>query len=36
MGRDPATGGPLRIPAKTAVKMRIAKEAKEAIVPRRK
>ena len=36
MGRNPATGEPLRIPAKTVVRMRIAKAAKEAIVPGRK
>jgi DNA-binding protein HU-beta len=36
MGRNPATGEPLKIPAKTVVKMRIAKAAKEAIVPGRK
>jgi DNA-binding protein HU-beta len=33
MGRNPATGEAIRIPAKTVVKMRIAKAAKEAIVP---
>jgi DNA-binding protein HU-beta len=36
MGRNPATGEPLRIPAKTVVKMRVAKAAKDAIVPKRK
>ena len=36
MGRNPATGEPLKIPAKTVVKMRVAKAAKEAIVPGRK
>ena len=36
MGRNPATGEPLRIPAKTVVRMRVAKAAKEAIVPGRK
>ncbi|MGA2957137.1 MAG: HU family DNA-binding protein [Thermodesulfobacteriota bacterium] len=36
MGRNPATGEPLRIPAKTVVKMRVAKAAKEAIVPGKK
>ena len=36
MGRNPATGEALRIPAKTVVKMRVAKAAKEAIVPGRK
>ena len=33
MGRNPATGATIKIPAKTVVKMRIAKAAKEAIVP---
>ena len=36
MGRNPATGEPLKIPAKTVVKMRVAKAVKEAIVPGRK
>ena len=36
MGRNPATGAEIKIPAKTVVKMRIAKAAKEAIVPGRK
>ena len=36
MGRNPATGKALRIPAKTVVKMRVAKAAKEAIAPRKK
>jgi DNA-binding protein HU-beta len=36
MGRNPATGEPLKLPAKTVVKMRVAKAAKEAIVPARK
>ena len=36
MGRNPATGEPLKIRAKTVVKMRIAKAAKEAIVPPKK
>ena len=36
MGRNPATGAAIRIPAKTVVKMRIAKAAKEAIVPGKK
>jgi DNA-binding protein HU-beta len=36
MGRNPATGATIKIPAKTVVKMRIAKAAKEAIVPKRK
>jgi DNA-binding protein HU-beta len=33
MGRNPATGAEIKIPAKTGVKMRIAKAVKEAIVP---
>ena len=36
MGRNPATGATIKIPAKTVVKMRIAKAAKEAIVPKKK
>ena len=36
MGRNPATGKAIKIPAKTVVKMRIAKAAKEAIVPGKK
>ncbi len=36
MGRNPATGATIKIPAKTVVKMRIAKACKEAIVPGRK
>jgi len=36
MGRNPATGEAIKIPAKTVVKMRIAKAAKEAIVPPKK
>jgi len=36
MGRNPATGEPINIPAKTVVKMRIAKAAKEAITPSKK
>ena len=36
IGRNPATGATIKIPAKTVVKMRVAKAAKEAIVPRRK
>jgi DNA-binding protein HU-beta len=33
MGRNPATGEAIKIPAKTVVRMRVAKAAKEAIVP---
>jgi len=36
MGRNPATGEPIKIPAKTVVKMRVAKAAKKAIVPGKK
>ena len=35
-GRNPATGEEINIPAKTVVKMRIAKACKEAIVPPQK
>ncbi len=34
-GRNPATGESIKIPAKTVVKMRIAKACKDAIVPSR-
>jgi len=33
MGRNPGTGEVIKIAAKTVVKMRVAKAAKEAIVP---
>lgn len=33
MGRNPATGEAIRIPAKKALKFRIAKAAKDAILP---
>jgi DNA-binding protein HU-beta len=33
VGRNPATGQPINIPAKTVVKMRVAKACKDAIVP---
>lgn len=36
MGRNPATGESIKIPAKTVVKMRIAKACKDAIVPPKK
>ena len=36
MGRNPATGATIKIPAKTVVKMRIAKACKDAIVPGKK
>ena len=32
-GRNPATGEEIRIPAKTVVKMRVAKACKDAVVP---
>jgi len=35
MARNPATGEPLRIPAKTEVEMRVAKAGKDAMVPKR-
>jgi len=36
IGRNPATGEEIKIPAKTVVKMRIAKACKDAIVPPKK
>ena len=36
VGRNPATGEPINIPAKTVVKIRVAKAFKEAIVPPKK
>src|ERR1051325_8678860 len=36
MGRNPATGEAIKIPAKKAVKLRVAKAAKDAIVPKKK
>ena len=35
MGRNPQTGEPIKIPARTVVKFRVAKVAKEAIAPRK-
>lgn len=35
-GRNPATGEEIRIPAKKVLKFRIAKQAKDAIVPDKK
>jgi DNA-binding protein HU-beta len=35
MGRNPKTGETMKIPAKTVVKMRLAKACKEAIVPKK-
>ena len=36
IGRNPATGQPIKIPAKKVVKFRLAKAAKDAIVPPKK
>jgi DNA-binding protein HU-beta len=36
MGRNPTTGQAIKIPAKTVVKFRVAKAAKDAIVPNSK
>ena len=36
MGRNPATGEPIKIPAKTAVKFYLAKAAKDAVSPKGK
>ena len=36
MGCNPATGEKIKIPPKTMVKMRVAKAAKDAIVPGKK
>jgi DNA-binding protein HU-beta len=36
MGRNPATGAAIKIPAKKVLKFRIAKAAKDAIVPGKK
>jgi DNA-binding protein HU-beta len=36
MGRNPGTGEAIKIPAKTVVKMRVAKACKDAIVPGKK
>ena len=33
MGRNPATGATIKIPAKTVVKFRVAKAAKDSVVP---
>ena len=35
MGRNPKTGETIQIPAKTVVKFRVAKAAKEAILPKK-
>jgi DNA-binding protein HU-beta len=36
MGRNPQTGEAIKIPARTVVRMRVAKAAKETIIPGRK
>ena len=36
MGRNPQTGEPIKIPAKTVVKFRVAKAAKDVISPPKK
>lgn len=36
MGRNPATGEAIKIPAKTVVKFRVAKACKDSIVPPKK
>ena len=36
LGRNPATGESIKIPAKKVVKFRVAKAAKDAIVPPKK
>ena len=35
VGRNPATGEAIKIPAKTVVKARIAKQLKDAVLPRK-
>ena len=35
MGRNPATGEAIKIPAKTVVKARIAKQLKDSVLPRK-
>ncbi len=35
LGRNPATGEQIKIPAKTVVKARIAKQMKDAVLPRK-
>ena len=36
MGRNPATGKPIKIPAKRVLKFRVAKAANDAILPKKK
>jgi DNA-binding protein HU-beta len=35
IGRNPATGAQIKIPAKTVVKFRVAKACKDAVVPKK-
>ena len=35
LGRNPATGAEIKIPAKTAVKFRVAKACKDAVAPQK-
>jgi DNA-binding protein HU-beta len=35
MGRNPRTGEPIKIPAKTVLKFRIAKSMKDAVLPKK-
>ena len=35
MGRNPATGEPIKIPAKTVVKARIVKQLKDSVLPKK-
>lgn len=35
MGRNPQTGEPIKIPAKTVLKFRIAKSMKDAVLPKK-
>ena len=35
MGRNPATGEPIKIPAKTRVKATVVKAMKDAVMPRK-
>jgi DNA-binding protein HU-beta len=35
LGRNPATGEPIKIPAKTVVKARIIKQLKDSVLPRK-
>ena len=35
MGRNPATGEPIKIPAKTVVKARIIKQLKDSVLPKK-